>query len=190
MSIIKKVPELTYKYVGDSITVNGLTHIDIQYQFANYDLINKLFKKDPKKATFLKFLDKRYIGVILFKDDKWITHSWMTTPNTSLPPHLPFTLKKLQSYWLFYSHTINEYRGNGLYKVSLQILINKAYEIEGNRTVIIFADTEANNIGPRHTLLSLGFKPCGVIDRYYFNLPKMRKVNWGTWNKNTFHPDF
>ena len=56
--------------------------------------------------------------------------------------------------------------------------------------MIIFADTEANNIGPRHTLLSLGFKPCGVIDRYYFNLPKMRKVNWGTWNKNTFHPDF
>lgn len=189
MSIIKKVTELTFKYVGNSIVLDASLPTDIHYQFANYDLINRLFIKEPKRETFLKFLDRGYVGIILFRDNKWITHSWLTTPDTSLPPHLPFTLKNFGVYWLFYSHTISEYRGNGFYKFSLQILINKACELEDNRTVTVFADTQKNNIGPRHTLLSLGFNPCGVIDRYYVNLPKIKAINWGAWKKDTPHPD-
>ena len=49
--------------------------------------------------------------------------------NTSLPPHLPFTLKSYNPIGCFIVIRLMNI-GNGLYKVSLQILINKAYEIE------------------------------------------------------------
>jgi len=180
---------LVYHYV-ETIPENSIFYNNsVQWRFVDSKDIDVFFSTKPLlKKTFLNFLRQGFIGIVLFQENNWATYCWMTTPSTKQPPHLPAWVRHLNAYWLFYSHTHEEYRGRGFYKLALQLLIKDACEREIGGLPKIYADTDAQNIPPRHTLLSLGFQPSGILNCYKFGIPKLLTVTWGKWHKEREHP--
>lgn len=175
-----KVKEyLVYKYEGGRQEVFLPENINVSY--ANFETISYFFKNDKLRlTTFNSFLRKGYIGIILNDGKNWVNYGWMTNRIGQFPPHLPKRICSNNKYWLFYSHTKEEWRGKGIYKNSLKLLINKAYEIE-NGDVEVYADVEKTNLVPQNTLLSLGFKEYGNLYNLCIGFPKIGSANLGYW---------
>lgn len=186
--MFKRVECLVYKNTGEQ-PVHRLTVDRFRWRFFDPESVNFFFLAEPAlQKTFHRFLKRKFVGVLFYNADQWAAYCWMTTPRTGQPPHLPSWTGKLGAYWLFYSHTRDEYRGQGLYKNALKLLINEARNREKGGSPLIYGDTDAGNIAPRHTLFTLGFRPDGVLVCYRFSLPGLLSFTLGRWHRDRAHP--
>lgn len=181
---------VVYEYKGLWAPQEVVLPEGMRWEIATRDLVCRLFSDNEsiaKRNIFLSFLEQGYRGVIIYKDDSWVTHSWMSLPGKA-PIHLPKKFITAVGYWLFYSHTRADFRKQGTYKASLKILLNLINDIEHNKKIKVYADSSVDNIGARHTLLSIGLIPSGYIYTTSIRLPKTTKsVIWGSWDKQKPH---
>jgi len=157
--------------------------------FATESLIKKLFSSDKKrKKIFLNFLQKGFIGLIIYNHqaNKCAAYGWATCPGTEYPLHLPFKKDNVDSYWIFYCRTFEEYRNQGLYKNVLSSLVN--YIREKDPLSEIFIDTEIDNLPSRKAIKKVGFVPSGIIYVKSIALLKIFMYNYGYLDTNAEHP--
>jgi hypothetical protein len=176
---------LVYEYSGP-IPVFEIPE-GIQYLFLTHSKLKDFYEGDSNLFfnKFSRFISLGYIGLILFQGVTWQGMAWMSTPSSPPPPHLPLWIKNLNVFWGFYGHTREEYRGKGLLKLALQILIKRSIE-EGNT---FFNDMSIDNIPPRRASLAVGLKPKGVLVTYHLGVPRIeRKLILGRWYKEEEHP--
>jgi RimJ/RimL family protein N-acetyltransferase len=162
------------------------TDEEVKWTFADRCNVKEFFSDNERKRTFIRFLDKQAIGLILHRRSSWMTYAWMTSPSSEPPPHLPRWVRDLDVFWIFYCRTNDSFRGRGLYRLAMSLLIERARKVI--QEARIFIDTAPSNIPSRRAILSVGFKPKGVIVSYRFRLPKVNNWVWGHWLKSSQHP--
>lgn len=180
---------LIYRYKG-IISHLSIPDFDFfQVCYADVNSLERFFYHDKNRLKiFLKFQKKGFIGLLLHSQAEWISYTWMTTPYSDTPSHLPPWIQSLNAYWIFYSHTKENYRRQGLFKLSLKLLLNQVHEIEKNKQPSVYIDTKVQNIPSRRGISSVGFDESGIMVCYYFRIPKLKKILWCKWNKNQQHP--
>lgn len=159
---------------------------EVDATWASEETIYTFFKRDSRQSVFLNFLMKDFIGLILHRDNTWMAYAWMTTPSTTGPPHLPEWVSDIGVYWIFYCRTREAFRGQGLYKLALQLLIDQAQQRPYKANVLI--DTSSTNIPSRRAIISTGFYPKGAIVAYQLKIPKLGRRVWGNWRRDFIHP--
>ena len=159
----------------------------LQWAYATTDSVKEFFGDDPKrKRTFLQFLDKDYCGIIVNDGAQWVNYGWISKPNTLGPPHLPRSIQRNPVYWLFYQHTRVEYRGRGYYKMALKIQITCVRE--QNPVANLYIDARVDNVASRRGIISVGFRPRGLIYASQIRIPKIKPWVWGYWDTDAKHP--
>jgi RimJ/RimL family protein N-acetyltransferase len=153
---------------------------------ANPNNIVQYFDEQPLKTTFLKFLKKEFYGVLILENSNWVAYGWISRPSTLGPIHLPSEIQRLKVFWIFYCHTKESFRGRGLYKRVLKLLMQQA--LNESKDAEIYIDTQRDNIAARKAIVSVGFEPKGIINTYKFGIPKLKSWNWGKWNTQVDHP--
>jgi RimJ/RimL family protein N-acetyltransferase len=160
---------------------------NVRWAQATRDIVEDLFRHDPRrKETFLRFIDRGYYGVIIYHDSQWMNYGWMSMPDTCGPPHLPVSIQQRHACWLFYAHTLPRYRGCGLHKYSIQLRVAHALNTIGH--VRIYTDTTAENTASRKGIVSMGFKPEGIIHTVELMIPRVKRWVWGSWDMKAEHP--
>lgn len=159
---------------------------EVHWTWANVENVHAHFTENPRRDAFLKFLAKGFTGLILHRDEMWMAYAWMTTPATVGPPHLPRWIGNMNAHWIFYCRTVEAFRGQGLYKLALQVLVNRASERPDATSVMI--DTSPGNIASRRAIVSTGFHPKGAILVYQLKIPRVGQWIWGTWRSGFVHP--
>lgn len=144
------------------------------------------FNEEPLKTTFLQFLKKDFYGVLILENSNWVAYGWMSCPSTLGPIHLSSQIQRLNVFWIFYCHTKESFRGQGLYKRILKLLIQQAFR--ESKEAEIYIDTQGNNIAARKAIVSVGFEPKGIINTYKLGIPKLKSWNVGKWNTEVAHP--
>lgn len=171
------------EYVHCSPVLDGF-----KWSTIDAEIIARLYENDSLQNRFMRFLNLGYRGMVVSKDDRWITHVWTSTPSSPLPPHLP-VMNINEVYWLFNGHTRPEYRGTGILKKTLQLIVNHILQIENAMVPYhIYTDVVPGNLAPRKAVLSMGFKPQGIIHRQQLCMAGHTLLRWGTWNKMEPHP--
>ena len=173
--------------LADRLNEEPLLPTGIQWTQATSDSVSELFRDDPRRRkTFMRFIDKGYHGIIMYHGAQWVNYGWMSKPDTLGPPHLPLDIQRTPVYWLFYQHTIPNYRGLGLHKRALQLqAAHGARELETARVAI---DTRPDNIASRKGILAVGFEPRGIIYTYELRIPRVKSWVWGSWDMDAGHP--
>lgn len=155
---------------------------EFKHVILNQDQVRHFFRREPtREKTFGKFLIQGFRGITWYTSSEWISYAWISTPETLGPPHLPYWIRKLPVYWIFYCRTKEQYQGRGLYKASISLLARWAREKAPNAPVYI--DTALDNIPSRRAIKSVGFLPAGIITTLELKLPKVSYVLWGKWDK-------
>jgi len=152
---------------------------------ANLNTVVRYFPTDPLNTIFLNFIKDNFYGVFICENGNWVAYGWMSRPSTPGPIHLSPAIQKLKVFWIFYCHTKESFRGRGLYKTVLRILIQQAFH--ENKEAEIYMDTQLDNIPARKAILTVGFKPQGTVYTYKFGIPKIKIWNWCKWNKEAVH---
>lgn len=180
---------LVYKHVGAENHGSDRKGLDgSEWVVADQRIIRSLFVNHGylrKKFSF--FLDAGYFGLILVRDGQWLSYGWCAQPRSLPPPHLPAWVRTLDAYWVFYCHTKENFRGRGVYKQLLRVLLAQA--CEKHRNAVIYADTFAENAASRQAMLSSGFRPCGTFTTYKLWVPRIGNVVLtGSWRRQQPHP--
>ena len=183
---IRKRRLLVYE-LADCLNEEPLLPTGIQWTQATRDSVSELFRDDPRRRkTFMRFIDKGYHGIIMYHGAQWVNYGWMSKPDTLGPPHLPLDIQRTPVYWLFYQHTIPNYRGLGLYKSPLQL--QAAYGARELETARVLIDTRPDNTASRKGILAVGFEPRGIIYTYELRIPRVKSWVWGSWDMDADHP--
>lgn len=178
VAVVFELPSQTYYREPDIVTD------DVAHAMATPDNVRRLFSHDPRMVTqFLDFLKKGYLGVFLYEGDTWLNHVWYSTPMSDGPPHLGRKIRRMKVYWGHTANTNTKYRGRGLFKKTLRLLIGHIYATDPN--AIIYGDTPVGNAISRHVHLSLGFQPAGVA--YTYRIPKL-DFKTTIWKRDMPHP--
>lgn len=165
----------------------GSSHsAEVQSTWADVETVRTIFGEDPRQEAFLRFLEKGFAGLFLLTDDTWAAYAWMSTPSTEGPPHLPVWVADLPVYWIFYCRTEKAFRGRGLYKLALQLLIEDVGERGNGESILI--DTGPTNTPSRRAIASVGFLPTGAIVAWQLRVPHLGRWVWGTWRSDYLHP--
>ena len=110
----------------------------------------------------------------LYRCDCVIIYDWMSRPSTGGPQHL---LASIQ--------TQDGFRGLDYYKLALRLLAQQA--LKENEHASTYVDTSASNVASRRAIVSVGFRPKGVIITYRLQLAKVSvDVKW--WDAEAAHP--
>ncbi|MBC7294442.1 MAG: hypothetical protein H5T84_10160, partial [Thermoleophilia bacterium] len=97
------------------------------YASMDAQVVARLFAADKQRRdAFMRFLSQGYEGVVWHREGEWAAYGWLTLPHTLGPPHLPRSIQRLQACWLFYFHTRESYRRRGLYRATLELLVDRA----------------------------------------------------------------
>ncbi len=151
---------------------------------AEADSVNRLFESNlVLKKTFLAFLEDHFWGVFLQNDASWVGYAWMSRPISRGPRHLAPPIQRLPVYWICYCRTQEAYRGLGMYKYALQVLIRHA--MTEDSALPIYIDTEITNKPARRAILRTGFRACGIV--VTVRVPKVNLM-WGRWFPHFRHP--
>lgn len=161
----------------------------VKCTIANHDIIRDLFKRENKrKKVFHKYLEMGLCGVLLHNEQTWMSYGWMSRPSTLGPKHLPAEIRRKNVNWIFSCRTQEIFRGRGLYRLVLQLLIQQVATENGDTSIYI--DTERNNLASRRGILAIGSQPKGIISAYRIGIPSVFSWNWGRWDVDAVHPDF
>lgn len=160
--------------------------LGVDFTWASTETVNTLFTVDQLRHKFLGFLATGFTGLVLHRDETWVTYAWMTTPSTAGPPHLPDWTSELGANWIFYCRTRQGFRGQGLYKHALQMLIGQARQESPEARVMI--DTSPANLPSRRAVLATGFRPSGAIVTHQLRIPRVARWVWGSWDEDFEHP--
>lgn len=163
-------------------------HSGVEMSWAHKDVIQTLFKDDPRRHTFPDFLERNFVGLILHTAETWIAYAWMTTPSTGAPPHLPEWVSDTCEFWIFYCRTREAFRGRGFYKHALRALINRAGQEQN--VAIVNIDTKPTNVQSRRAIISTGFQPKGIMTTYQVEIPILGQLTLGSWQMDSVHPPF
>jgi RimJ/RimL family protein N-acetyltransferase len=121
----------------------------------------------------------------LYRCDCVIIYGWMSRPSTGGPQHLLASIQCLDAYWIFCCRTQDGFRGLGYYKLVLRLLSQQA--LKENEHASTYVDTSASNVASRRAIVSVGFRPKGVIITYRLQLAKVSvDIRW--WNAEAAHP--
>jgi RimJ/RimL family protein N-acetyltransferase len=142
-----------------------------QWVLASESSINQLFASDrSRRRRFLRFLRSGGLGLFLVRNGEWISYGWTAQPHSKgIPPHLPRWVLHLGNNWIFYCHTREAFRGQGIYKRLIAQLVSHI----SARTpdAVIFLDTAPNNVQSNRAVIRTGFSPSGVIVTYKLWVP-------------------
>lgn len=153
----------------------------------NKNVVTLFADNRGRKNEFLKFLRKKFIGIVLYESSSWASYAWMSRPSRFGPPHLPGWIQGLEVFWIFCCRTREEFRGRGLYKLALKLIIEQAFREQRDASVLI--DVLPDNIPSRHGIISAGFVPKGVITSYKLGIPNLKWWAWGRWDTDCAHPE-
>ncbi|WP_165921149.1 GNAT family N-acetyltransferase [Paenibacillus albiflavus] len=189
---ITRTKILVYKTTGHSpnnTTDNSIVqlndrHPDIHSKIMTKEIIKHYFHNDSaRRRVFLSFLRKGFIGLLLYSDKEWIGYGWMSTLEHNHPPHFPKYIVPERGFWIFYCHTLEKYRGQGLYKRVLTELKQIASLTSQNPELYI--DTDEDNRISQKGILATGFELIGTVGSRYFILFDTwlhLKSKWGESN--------
>jgi len=160
--------------------------LDFDFTWASAESVKALFRDDQLCHRFLGFLATGFSGLVFHRHNTWVAYAWMTNPSTAGPPHLPNWTRELGANWIFYCRTRQGFRGRGLYKCALQMLIREAFQESSEAKVMI--DTSPANIPSRRAILATGFEPKGAIVTHQLAIPRVARWAWGSWDEEFKHP--
>jgi hypothetical protein len=155
---------------------------------ASESSINWLFASDPsRRRRFLRFLHSGCLGLFLVRDGRWISHCWSTQPGSKwTPPHLPRWVWQVGACWMFYGHTREVFRGQGVQKRILAQFISLIHA--RNPDGEIFTDILPENVPSNRAAIRSGFTPSGVIVTYKLWVPFLGSlVLGGKWRREQPH---
>jgi RimJ/RimL family protein N-acetyltransferase len=159
----------------------------VKWILADAENTSWLFSADKRrKEKFLNFLREGFLGVYLYRCDSWVTYGWMSRPSTGGPRHLPASIRLLNTYWIFHCRTQDSFRGLGYYKLVLRLLAQQALKEDEDAST--YVDTNASNVASRRAILSVGFRPKGVMTGYRLQVPKVSLYVWWWWDAEAAHP--
>lgn len=169
------------------------TSANVNYKWVQADENNIMhfFKNEVKRMqTFLSFLRKGFLGIIIYDERGWISYGWVSTPNTKGPTHFSNRIKNKEVCWLFYSRTKKEYRGLGIHKYSMYLRIKLLERLQSKRNLEIYTDTSIDNIPSRSGMLRLGFIESGIVRTYSISFWRILLFRFSIWNKSEDHPTY
>lgn len=185
--IVKRVPYLVYKYEAQRPVITQAV-CKVDSTFLTESRVLSFFAADKeRKRTFSKLLHKGFVGLVLHKDDEWVTYAWMATPDSPQPFHLPQWIKGLGAYWVFYCGTKEQYRNRGYYKLALSLLVQHAFDLVPQPSIYI--DTSPSNTPSRRAIINVGFRPRGVLECISLSIPRLGRITFGKWDQGAQHPE-
>ena len=111
-----------YRYTDDIPEEDPLPN-DLVWNQATQGLLDRLFKDDePRSKALSMLLRKGALGVLIHNSASWAGHCFVAPPGISLPSHLPKSLTK-DFWWMFYMHTKDDFRGQGLQKAYIRLCL-------------------------------------------------------------------
>jgi len=184
-TISRHSPNNSTDYFTNNSTVQLQgNHPDMHSKIMTKEMIKDYFRNDSaRRRVFLSFLRKGFIGLLLYSDKEWIGYGWMSTLENNHPPHFPKYIVPDRGYWIFYCHTLEKYRGQGLYKRIIAEFKQIASLKSPNPEVYI--DTEEDNTISQKGILASDFELIGTVRGRYFILFDTwlhLKSKWGESN--------
>lgn len=155
---------------------------------ANAEHVTSLFRDNERlRARFTRFLKRGFICLFLVRTREWIAYGWATQPGRDRPPHLPRWVERTGGYWMFFCHTREGFRGQGIYGQLLRRIV--AIVASQDPSATIYVDAYPENIPSRSAIVSAGFVPAGVTTTYKLWLPRIGSLALaGRWRRNENHP--
>jgi len=148
-----------------------------QWLAASPETISLLFAADRRRHRgFQGFLDRGWLGMFLAREEEWIAYSWATPPGSGSPPHLPRWVGELGAYWIFYCHTKQQFRGNGVYR---RLLAQMVARLNERKPSAIYADVLVENLASQRAMLASGFDRDGEMTTYNLWIPRVKSVVLG-----------
>jgi len=185
-----KAKTLVFRYggTGEARTRTEDGPASDEWVTADSQSVNSLFERDRGLAErFRHFLKAGCLGVFLVRDRQWISYGWSSQPGHGHPPHLSQRVSAAGAYWIFFCHTREGFRGQGVYRRLLHRIVVLVIGREPAAT--IYVDAYAGNTPSRQAILSVGFSPGGVMTTYKLWLPRVGSfVLASYWRRNETHP--
>jgi hypothetical protein len=172
-----------YRYLADAPpALDPPTRPGVSWQAIDAAASARYFGGEPHlQRDFGHFLHQRALGFLVLVDGRWASHLWMSTPGNPRPPHVRADCAP-DTYWFFYGATQPEFFGQGLFKLAQRLALHDAFE--RSHAPQIVADPAWDNTASRRAHLSCGFTPAGMLDCWYFWLPRVARIPlWWHWTR-------
>lgn len=164
-------------------------HNGLYWTIASEYSINCFIRNDNLRAITLNRLIKSGAsGIILHDGDEWVAHGFVAPGNSRMPQHIPRGVRKEMGNVIFYMHTRLEWRGKGLQKACISLILHSLIPNHHFSQVIAYTDVNVSNTISRKAFQSTGFKPCGTLRSVELRLPKIGSLAFGHWMKDAPHP--
>jgi RimJ/RimL family protein N-acetyltransferase len=155
---------------------------------ADSNSIEKLFADEPDlQRRFHDFVAQGQEGVFLLRDGHWASYGWFSRPGGAPPGHLPAWVANQHGCWIFFCHTREAFRGQGLFRRLLRHMVSRIAR-EGIAPVV-YIDALTTNTPSRRAILSAGFTPWGVLTTRQLWLPGIGStLISSSWRIEEAHP--
>lgn len=139
-----------------------MASINFDYKFVSSisDLNNITNLAAGEKAIFSTKLNNGEIGIFALIENDFIAYAWSKQPGVYYQNDNPLISLSESEAYLYYCHTVENFRGYGIYPRLLILLSEKMFK---SGVKVIYVDTSPINIASQRGIGKVGFKKMHTI---------------------------